>query len=46
MNKYIPATKQQLYDDWNYSYFKPRKYGCIKPKSSWKSPLSQSSSES
>lgn len=42
--KYIPATKQQLYDDWNMSNTKPRKYGCIKPKSSWKSPLSQLSS--
>lgn len=40
--KLIPATKKQLYDDWNQNG--ERKYGCIKLKSSWKSPLSQSSS--
>lgn len=26
----IPASKQQLYDDWNNSNTKPRKYGCVK----------------
>lgn len=42
VTKLIPATKKQLYDDWNQNG--ERKYGCIKPKSSWKSPLSQQSS--
>jgi hypothetical protein len=44
--KYIPASKKELYDDWNMSNTKPRKYGCIKPKSSWRSPLSQQLLES
>jgi hypothetical protein len=42
LKKYINATKKELYDDWN-TLDKKRKYGCIKPKSSWKSPLLQSS---